>query len=182
MEAHADLSKAFSIESVEDLREAFKAALDAARSEPDLFRPATVESAGREVISARLDEVSELGRSIYDPYDNEALHKLRIAAKRLRYAIELFAACLGDALVPFAKEVSKLQSRLGEVHDCDVWIENLSKQLKKGQNVEGSSDHEAAMWLLSEFVKKRTKEYRSALGLWNEWETSDFAERLRAAI
>ena len=32
------------------------------------------------------------------------------------------------------------------------------------------------IWLLSEFIKKRTKEYRSALELWSEWQINRFAE------
>ncbi|NJM52825.1 MAG: CHAD domain-containing protein [Blastocatellia bacterium] len=32
------------------------------------------------------------------------MHQLRIAAKRLRYAIELFAICWGEQISPFAKK------------------------------------------------------------------------------
>jgi CHAD domain-containing protein len=177
-EAHLDLSKTFSLRSVENLREIFKSATDA-DIDPDSSRPATIEAAGRKLIGARFDELLELGQNIFDPHDNKALHKLRIAAKRLRYAIELFAACLGGSILPFAKEVAKLQSRLGEVHDCDVWIADLSKRLKDSEN---EPSFEAEAWLLSEFVRKRSKEYRSALELWSEWKTNDFTARLNAAI
>jgi CHAD domain-containing protein len=109
---------------------------------------------------------------------------MRIAAKRLRYAIELFVACWGAKIASFADEIAEMQSFLGEVHDCDIWIEGFGKNLRRGQGnvMTNGSDYQTAAWLLSEFVKKRTKEYRSALKLWSEWEANHFAERMRAMI
>ena len=109
---------------------------------------------------------------------------MRIAAKRLRYAIELFVVCWGARITPFADEIAEMQSFLGEVHDCDIWIESLGKRLQRGQKsvTTNGSDYQTVGWLLSEFVKKRTKEYRSALKLWSEWEANHFAERMRLMI
>jgi CHAD domain-containing protein len=114
----------------------------------------------------------------------EELHEMRIAAKRLRYAIELFVTCWGERIAPFADEIADMQSFLGEVHDCDIWIESLGKRLRRGQGVasESGNDHQTAAWLLSEFAKKRTREYRSALKLWSDWETKRFAERMQAMM
>jgi CHAD domain-containing protein len=175
-DAYRAFSKKYSPKSIEEMRDRFARAIDDTNGEPDLFRPATAEAAAREIITARLTELSELGRSIYDRDDNKALHKIRIAAKRLRYAIELFTACLGDKMVPFAKEVAKLQGYLGEVHDCDVWIESLSERSKKGD------EHEATAWLIAEFEKKRSEAYRSVAALWDEWKATDFAEGLNEAL
>jgi hypothetical protein len=44
------------------------------------------------------------------------------------------------------------------------------------------SEHKAAVWLLSEFIKNRTKNYRAALKLWSEWEANDFTGRMQAII
>ncbi len=109
---------------------------------------------------------------------------MRIAAKRLRYAIELFVVCWGARIKPFADEIAEMQSFLGEVHDCDIWIESFGKHLGRGQEnvTTNGSDYQTGTWLLSEFVKKRTKEYRSALKLWSEWEANRFTERMRAMI
>ena len=49
-----------------------------------------------------------------------ALHRLRIAYKRLRYVVETFADVLpSDALV-LAQAAARLQNRLGRIHDVDV--------------------------------------------------------------
>ena len=48
--------------------------------------------------------------------------EMRIAAKRLRYAIELFTVCWGARIAPFAEEIAEMQSFLGEVHDANGWF------------------------------------------------------------
>lgn len=142
--------------------------------------------AGREIILARFTELQELSSSLYHPFEIDALHRMRIAAKRLRYAIELFASCWGGTLAEIAKEIAELQSSLGELHDCDVWIGDLGERLdvRRGAQQEaetrsiGEQARQAGVWLLGHFVKEREKHFRAALARWHEWETEAFAERL----
>jgi CHAD domain-containing protein len=183
-EEYLDLLEVISVTSLEDLQEKFTTAVDAALGQRDLFEPSSLSDAGRDVIAARLEDLTDLSPGIYEPFNENALHELRISAKRLRYATELFGNCWNGTVDPFAEEVTKMQSCLGEVHDCDVWIALMSKRLKgkgKAKRKNGSTN-EAAAWLLSEFVKKRTKEYRSALELWCEWKANKFTERLYTTI
>jgi len=56
------------------------------------------------------------------PDDPEALHRLRIAYKRLRYTVETFADVLPDDLAAIAQGAARMQSRLGDLHDVDVAI------------------------------------------------------------
>src|SRR5205085_1217895 len=77
---------------------------------------------GRRIIARSWEELRERGPDIYRPLKTKRLHKLRIAAKRLRYALELFAACFGEGLKELAHELAGLQKALGELHDCDEWI------------------------------------------------------------
>jgi CHAD domain-containing protein len=55
--------------------------------------------------------------------DPLALHRLRIAYKRLRYTIEVFADALPDDLSSLAHPAARFQSRLGNLHDVDVAVE-----------------------------------------------------------
>jgi CHAD domain-containing protein len=54
------------------------------------------------------------------PDDVEALHELRIAYKKLRYAVEIFAPALPADLAAMAEPAARFQKRLGEIHDIDV--------------------------------------------------------------
>ena len=171
-------------------------------------RPLSCRQAGREVIAARFLELLNLSQSLYQPHKTKPLHEMRIMAKRLRYAIELFAPCWNEPLASFAKEIAKLQTSLGELHDCDVWIAEIGALLRKtehdkngGANVsldektgDTSSTSElitrdalvqrrsAAIWLLDYFVEARAQHFRDALARWSEWEATGFRARLAAVI
>ncbi|MEP6923230.1 MAG: CHAD domain-containing protein, partial [Pyrinomonadaceae bacterium] len=119
--------------------------------------PLTFNQAGRSAVSQSLDHFLELGVSLYNPFNAPDLHELRIAAKRLRYALELFTACWGASIKIFADEIAAMQSALGEVHDCDVWIDGLSDLLLGDSGATTESEYQTAIWLLSEFTKRRTK-------------------------
>jgi CHAD domain-containing protein len=182
--AFVRLEKTLDIISLDDLRGRFTQRIEDALRQRELFRPASLNEVGREVIEARLKDLCEMGKAIYEPFDASQLHRLRIAAKRLRYAMELFAGCWGEKVTGFAAELAKLQSYLGDVHDSDEWIGNLTSRLKdKGPNkAHGESTSTAAVWLLAEFVRKRSKEYTSALDLWTRWEAGVFFERVRKVV
>jgi CHAD domain-containing protein len=144
---------------------------------------------GREIILARLAELRELSTSLYRPFRVAALHEMRIAAKRLRYAMELFAPCWGEALNEYAAEVAELQTSLGDLHDADVWLEGFGRMLldfrKREERAALSATgagvqkrRAAAVWLMRHFAKARMKHYGNALVRWHEWETNDFFAQL----
>lgn len=182
--ARLDLSEILTPDNFKELEERFSSAADKAISSKESNQTISFNQAGRQLIKQGLDDLLKLGDNIYKPFDDKKLHKMRIAAKRLRYAIELFTDCRDEKTTPFAKEIAELQSRLGKVHDCDVWIKNISKRLRKEleNQLSDERNYQAATWLLSKFIKKRAKEYRSALKLWSKWQTDNFAGRMQAII
>ena len=141
-----------------------------------------------EVIAARLKEFrSAAAETIYRPAATKDLHELRILSKRLRYAIELFAPCWRRELKDTAKEVSLMQTSLGELHDCDVWIEDLGQRLKRTtrkrkDDPDNARERAAAVWLLRHFAKERTEHYRAALARWEGWESHEFLNNLKSLV
>jgi CHAD domain-containing protein len=174
-ESHAHLIERVSVENLGSLRGHLDQALDSTSSEK--FASVTFRSFAAHAVERAHKKFLKRAERIFDPFDDKALHKLRLSAKRVRYALELFDGCWAGELKPFAKYVSKLQSSLGEVHDSSEWIGYL------GQNLENNDiDRETAPWLISEFVSLRTAEYLKALQIWDEWLTSDLGGRLRAIM
>ena len=74
------------------------------------------------IAQTRLDELYEWGQYVDNPYHVRELHNLRIAAKRLRYTLEIFADALPEPVAPLVKEVAQVQEELGALHDSDVRI------------------------------------------------------------
>ena len=142
---------------------------------------------GLAVINERLKELCDSSRHIYFPFENKELHELRILAKRLRYAIELFAVCWGKEMGDIATEISLLQTSLGELHDCDVWMDSLGTRLKqnarKNKNDQDNTRlREGAGWLLNHFARERMEHYRDALTRWQKWEAEGLLERLKSIL
>jgi hypothetical protein len=73
----------------------------------------------RRVILQRIDELYGFMPAALDPANVQELHDMRIAAKRLRYLLELSEPLYGQAAKRGAKVVKGLQDLLGEIHDCD---------------------------------------------------------------
>jgi CHAD domain-containing protein len=149
--------------------------------------------AGRDIIDASFRKLQKLSASLYEPFETEPLHEMRIAAKRLRYAIELFAQCWGESLKSFAEEIAEMQSDLGVLHDCDEWIATLGERLRSQRSESSVTEaetetrveeekHRAAIWLLGQFSKARTKHYRAALARWHKWEEEGFIRNLMARL
>lgn len=65
--------------------------------------------------------VRKLGKHPTD----EALHELRIKAKRARYAADVAVPVIGDEARAYTKAVGGLQDVLGDHHDCAVAVEWL---------------------------------------------------------
>jgi CHAD domain-containing protein len=77
-------------------------------------------------ISLRLEDLLSLQDCVHRPEAKERHHEMRIAAKRLRYTLEAFVPLYGDTMQSQIIVVKDLQDRLGELHDCDVWIDLLN--------------------------------------------------------
>ena len=75
------------------------------------------------MVATRLDELCSFVPRALDPARMKALHDMRIAAKRLRYILEVGAEpCFGPYAATAIKRTKDLQDLLGELHDCDVQL------------------------------------------------------------
>jgi len=76
----------------------------------------------RIIAKVRLEELYSWDAYVDNPYYIQELHNLRIAAKRLRYTLEVFEGVLPEASKPIVKELEQMQEELGTLHDSDVMI------------------------------------------------------------
>jgi len=83
------------------------------------------------IVRVRLDELCSFMPKAADPEQVVALHDMRIAAKRLRYILEITAPCFGPYAATAMKATKGLQDLLGEIHDCDVQEPDVMAQLER---------------------------------------------------
>jgi CHAD domain-containing protein len=83
------------------------------------------EAAAR-VVEARVEEVFDHEAGVLDTGDIERVHDMRVATRRLRAVLEIFAPCFpARAHRAVLREVKTLADALGERRDPDVQIAAL---------------------------------------------------------
>ena len=87
------------------------------------------ENAAR-IVRTRLEELRSLLGEALEPDAWEAQHDMRIAAKRLRYALEVMAPCFGEEAEAARAAAKDLQTVLGDIHDCDVMLPRVRHQVE----------------------------------------------------
>jgi len=94
------------------------------------LRPGTpLGGAAQRIAAQRVADLLQFDEAVRDPGNVRELHDLRIAAKRLRYTLEVLGGVLGPAAHAVEDEARALQDVLGDIHDCDVLAPRLRREL-----------------------------------------------------
>jgi CHAD domain-containing protein len=108
-----------------------------ARKIPGVEAGATFGEAARSAIEVRSQEVFSFADGVLDTTDVERVHDMRVATRRLRAALEIFAGCFPkDEHKALLSEVKLLADALGERRDPDVQIMalgNVQTELGNGE-------------------------------------------------
>jgi CHAD domain-containing protein len=97
-----------------------------AREIPGLSGDDSYGESAAKVVEVRTAELVESAFGVLDMGDIERLHRMRVASRRLRAALEVFEACFpGETHAATLAEVKTLADALGERRDRDVAIAAL---------------------------------------------------------
>jgi CHAD domain len=157
------------------------------------------------IVRTRLDELYSFTPKALNPKRVKALHDMRIAAKRLRYVLEVTGFCFGPYASTATKRAKELQDLLGEIHDCDEMLPRVRDVLDELRQrdvddlLDGSADFDdlpagvaaavrhrdaygglevLAVWLEA----RRTLLFERFLDRWKTLQRQAFRDRLERAL
>ncbi|HZW02460.1 MAG TPA: CHAD domain-containing protein [Anaerolineaceae bacterium] len=142
-------------------------------------------------VREKLSRFQAYEQYVDQPERVDELHAMRIAAKRLRYTLETFAPQYDGSLKPYLSAVKEAQELLGQIHDCDVW----SQQLPAFMETERSRSlryfgHERPFKRLlpgllafqADLADQRTQTYARFCQRWAEWRSAGLWEDLLETV
>jgi CHAD domain-containing protein len=119
--------------------------------------------------------------------DQQSHHAMRIAAKRLRYTLEIIRPIYGGTLDTTLEVIKQVQTLLGEVHDCDVWQQKLDLfGQKERDRIESFHGHAATFarldagieFLRQDRLRRRQECFQNLVRLWGELDIHEFWKNL----
>jgi hypothetical protein len=91
----------------------------------------SISDNARKILATRLDELLSFAAFVDDPVSIVEIHNLRIAAKRLRYSLELFRFAFPAKTGGLIDEVKEIQEYIGEMNDADVMRQRVLETLNR---------------------------------------------------
>jgi CHAD domain-containing protein len=108
-----------------------------------------------------------------DLTDYALLHQVRIAGKRLRYAMEVFADCFAadfrDKLYPMVEEMQEILGRANDSHVAIGRLTALRDRLRRGWAEEWSRLRPGMEGMLRFHQRRLPQERRRFLKWWDRW-------------
>jgi len=142
-------------------------------------------------IGTRLNRFLAYEPWVADPDAVAEHHAMRIAAKKLRYTLEVYSPLYKLQLKKPLARVKKVQALLGDLHDCDVWIDTLSHTLLKQRSLPrtrrnpasaGTHNISGIKALLLDREKKRRALHRRIVQYWGALNRSRIWDELRITL
>lgn len=142
----------------------------------------------REETRWRFEEAMKYEEVARSPEKIEALHDMRIGIKNLRYCLEIFDPEV-EGLGKFIKNVKQMQEILGDIHDCDVWLDFLPSFIDDeerrafdycGSSVPVARLKPGIMYLSEERKAFRHTRYEEFISLWDS--SADLRNELYAML
>ncbi|MBI5150249.1 MAG: CHAD domain-containing protein [Candidatus Omnitrophica bacterium] len=138
--------------------------------------PAEIYKICRKKIFKRVRDLLAFDAVARQPANVEGLHRMRIAAKHLRYSLEGLKEIYGPPIDPYIERVTGFHRYLGAIHDHDVWIAHIAQFA--GRKGTAARDQ----LVLSELQKysrlSRNKVYKEFAAAWFESRREKFFEGL----
>ena len=112
----------------------------------------------QDLANKEFDKLTKAVHNLPKDYTDEDLHRLRIRAKRVRYAAELAEQCAGKAAARFIKQIRKFQDLLGDHQDTVMMEQQLQNFLQSSRKMKAAF----TSGLIVERLRRRRTKLRGA--------------------
>ncbi len=166
-------------------------------SEEQLRQSPLWEEAVRQ-IERYVKQMESFASCLDDPEDQQQHHAMRIAAKHLRYTLEILEPIFGPEIQPTIQALQIFQTLMGQVHDCQVWVEELTgleegavpkgavrkREKKAGRKWQGVSRavQVAITWLQEDRRLAQSEFFQQAGRHWRQCLQGEITDRLSCLV
>lgn len=142
-------------------------------------------------IESRLETLLSYETWVSHPEAVAEHHATRIAAKKLRYTMEVFGPAYRLGLKKPLARVKRIQEILGDLHDCDVWIDHIARILLRERSLLRTENEEkrpdtatlgSLKILLLERERERAFLYRTFARFWEAQNRAGLWEEIRKTL
>jgi CHAD domain-containing protein len=142
-------------------------------------------------ISKRLSALLSYHPWVLHPEAVAEHHATRIAAKKLRYTMEIYGSIYRNNLEKPLARVKKIQEILGDIHDCDVWIDHITTLLLRERTLLRSTKRtkrpdtttlSSLRVMLRERETDRKRSYRQFVRYWQALDRVHIWDELRTSL
>ncbi|MDP3565044.1 MAG: CHAD domain-containing protein, partial [Methanoregula sp.] len=161
--------------AIDDMREAFSQPLPPLRGVQKRSLAYGIAPVAALRIEERLCTLLAFEPWVSHPEAVAEHHATRIAAKKLRYTLEVYAPVYRLGLKKPIARVKAVQEILGDLHDCDVWIDTITRLLLRERSILRTDDEEkrpdtytlsSLKLFLGERERERQQLYRHFVRYW----------------
>jgi CHAD domain-containing protein len=129
--------------------------------------------------------LSHRDRVVAHPRLKKDFHKMRLAGKTLRYAMEVFESGFEDEFVSCLMEVKQLLDVMGQVHDCDVCapaLQNHLREIRSFNRVTANPDDRIRTKAVTDMIhvqqSRRMNMYNDACTVIDGWVAGGFGQKI----
>jgi len=129
-------------------------------------------------ILKRLDKLLEFAPYVYKPKNIKKLHRMRIAAKNLRYTLEILRPWYGGKIDKYIRASRNIQDSLGEIHEFDVLKQTLVGFLNK----KDKAFNKTITRLKQKYAILRKTSYHQFVRFWDDLQGKRLWKTLRQTV
>jgi exopolyphosphatase/pppGpp-phosphohydrolase len=135
--------------------------------------------AGRTMLQERLDKMLEWRSDVLKQQDIEAVHKMRVASRRLRAVLDAYqSVCDARVFKKVYRHVKDLADMLGKARDTDVMIERLSQMHASA----GPCEQTGLVWLIDHLHSYRQQHQQQLVVFLQELDDDALRKQIRRCL